>query len=74
VPLSGASVFQKGDVVVFWEGQPRWVVEVKRRKSGFKELYKWLQEAHIVFHRADRSPWLVTMNVQTFWELVGKCT
>jgi len=74
VPLSGASVFQKGDVVVFEKGRPKWVIEVKRRKNGFRELYKWLQEADIVFHRADRLPWLVTMDVRTFWELVGKCT
>lgn len=73
VPLSGASVFQKGDVVIFIDGQPRWVVEVKRRKKGFVELYRWLEEADIVFHRSDRAQWLVTMDVQTFWELVGKC-
>ena len=70
VPLSGASLFQKGDVVIFEQGSPKWVIEVKRRKRGFLELYKWLREADIVFHRADRSPWLVTMEVGTFWKLL----
>lgn len=70
VPLSGASSFQKGDIVVFENGTPKWIIEVKRRAEGFKEFYKWLEGAHFVFCRADRSPWLVVMRSEEFLKLL----
>lgn len=47
----------------------RWV-EVKARKDGFRQFYKWLQDdATIVAHRGDRQPWLVTMTLDDFLDL-----
>lgn len=45
VPLSGATSFQKGDIVIETvEGSPI-IVEVKSRKSEFKRIYTLLEDA-----------------------------
>ena len=69
VPLSGASEFQKGDVVVFEKGHPQWVVEVKRRARGFEMLYRFLERADLLFVRADRKDWIVCMELETLKKL-----
>ena len=47
----------------------RWV-EVKRRKSGWKQLYAWLaDDAQIIAMRADRKEWLVCMTLDTFLDI-----
>ena len=62
VPLSGATEFAKGDVVI----ANRYRAEVKLRKNGFKELYQWLDGNDFLFGKADRKPYLVIMTFDTF--------
>lgn len=57
---------QRGDVIGI-PGIGR--AEVKIRKDGFKQLYKWLDDNNALFVRADRKEWLVVMSAG---ELVGK--
>jgi len=52
-------------------------VEVKRRKSGMKTQYDWLNQARshtndppVVFFRADRSDWVVVTPVEHYLELL----
>ena len=66
IPLSGATEFQKGDVIV-----ENYIGEVKWRKDGFKEIYKWLGDNDFLFIKADRKPYLVVMDIETFIELIG---
>lgn len=44
VPLSGATTFAKGDVLVIIGGERKYA-EVKARKNGFKSIYKILENA-----------------------------
>src|SRR5690625_3530045 len=68
VPLSGAAGGSyTGDVTGLGM---RW--EVKRRKDGFKELYKWLDGAGALAVRADRKEWLVVMPLETLLEMLGE--
>ncbi len=34
-------------------------IEVKRRKNGFEQLYKWLKNTDFLFVRADRKDYIV---------------
>ena len=45
--------------------------EVKRRKDGFRELYKWLESAGVLFMRADRKGWIVAMPIERYKELMS---
>lgn len=52
-------------------------IEVKRRKTGMKTQYDWVQQARshtmdppVVFFRADRSEWLVITPVDHYLELL----
>jgi hypothetical protein len=65
IPLSGATEYKKGDIEV--EG---YTGEVKLRKNGFKELYKWLENADILFLKADRKEYLAVMPVGLFKDLL----
>lgn len=65
VPLSGSTDFQKGDVIVAGG-----VGEVKLRRNGFKEIYKWLNDRDWLFLKADRCPYLVVMQLDKFIKLV----
>ena len=65
VPLSGSTSFAKGDVVV--EGL---VGEVKLRKDGFRQIYKWLDDKDLLFLKADRKPYLVVMELDEFMKLL----
>ncbi len=64
VPLSGAVEGFKGDLLI--EGE---TAEVKARRDGFKELYKWLEGNSYLFLKADRKPVLVVMELDTFIKL-----
>lgn len=69
VPLSGsAGGPYAGDVE--WPGVGRG--EVKRRKSGFRQLYTWLEGRDFLALRADRQEWLVVMRLEKVMELIGK--
>lgn len=75
VPLSGALKSEKlsCDITLPVNGNTK-RGEVKRRKTGFATLYKWLNEdkhSNYLFMRQDNAEWLVTMSIQEFIELVG---
>tara|TARA_B100000780_G_scaffold153283_1_gene107144 strand:- start:897 stop:1241 length:345 start_codon:yes stop_codon:yes gene_type:complete len=52
-------------------------IEVKRRKSGFKTAYGYIDQASkhakgepVVFFRADRQPWIVMISMDHYMELL----
>lgn len=70
VPLSGAQEGYRNDVIglgLEWE--------VKRRKSGFKQLYEWIEDTRempdAVALRTDNKQWLVVMTLDKFVEVMG---
>lgn len=65
VPLSGASEFKKGDVVV--QGRTG---EVKVRGSGFKKIYEWLGANDFLAIKADRREYLIVLRVDDFVNLL----
>lgn len=65
IPLSGSTEFQKGDVIV-----EDFICEVKLRKDGFREIYKWLEGNDILFIKADRKPYLVVMPVDLLRDML----
>lgn len=68
VPLSGAAGGSfTGDVRALGL-----TFEVKRRRDGFRELYKWLDCVDALAVRADRRPWLVVMPLGTLLELLQR--
>jgi hypothetical protein len=70
VPLSGSIGGEHSNDVILPNG---WRAEVKRRKSGMKQLYDWLNQSSpdVVAFRADRKPWLVVLPLDKFLELMG---
>jgi hypothetical protein len=67
VPLSGAAGGKyTGDVDVPALG----IGEVKRRKNGFRQIYKWLGDNDFLAIRADRQPWLVVMPIDKVQGLI----
>lgn len=72
VPLSGALKGRlAGDVNCIIHGKEK-KIEVKRRKSGFKTIYKYLEQdnSDFVFMREDRNDWIVCMKFDKFLDLV----
>ena len=63
VPLSGSVEGYEGDILVEL-GDRELVAEVKRRKDGFKSLYRWLEGRDLMFIRSDRHEWLVVMRLE----------
>jgi hypothetical protein len=52
-------------------------IEVKRRKSGLKTAYGYIEQAAkhntgepVVFFRADRKPWIVMVGVEHYMDLL----
>ena len=52
-------------------------IEVKRRKSGFKTAYSYIDQASnhakgepVVFYRSDRQPWIVMISIDHYMELL----
>lgn len=71
VPLSGALKGKlSGDVDCTIKGESK-KIEVKRRKDGFKELYKFIEQddSDYIFMRADRKEWLIVMTFDEWLEL-----
>lgn len=69
IPLSGAAGGDfSGDVVVPGLG----VGEVKRRRDGFKQLYKWIESNDFLAIRADRQEWLVVMPIDKVQQLMDE--
>jgi Holliday junction resolvase len=75
VPVSGVSPIMKGDVVVKVCEGLELVVECKRRTGGYKEMFKWLDEAEgkgvdmLVLGVGKRKP-VVVMRIDKFIDLV----
>lgn len=71
VPLSGAVEGYSNDVIAY-----DMQFEVKRRKSGFKQLYEWVEDERekpdAVALRTDNKQWLVCMTLDKFKELMEK--
>lgn len=52
-------------------------IEVKRRKSGMKTQYDWIEQAKhhakgepVVFFRADRKEWITMVSIEHYMELL----
>lgn len=72
VPLSGALKGNlAGDINTIIAGKEK-KIESKRRKDGFKELYKFIEQdqCNYIFMRADRKEWIVAMTFPEWLELV----
>lgn len=67
VPLSGATVFQKGDVILDDK-----VLELKHHESGFKSLYSFLEGADYLIVKQNMYDPLVTMRLVDFIYLYKK--
>ncbi|MGM7719425.1 hypothetical protein [Metabacillus sp. Hm71] len=69
VPLSGAQEGYSNDVIGLGLA-----FEVKARKTGFKTLYDWVlderEKPDAVAIKVDNKPWLVTMTLDKFLELM----
>ncbi len=54
-------------------------IEVKRRKSGMKTQYDWIEQANrhgkgepVLFFRADRKSWITMVSLDHYMELLRK--
>jgi hypothetical protein len=52
-----------------WRGRD---VEVKRRKEGWKQVYRWLEDAQLLVFRADRCEWLVALRLDELLDLLDE--
>jgi len=71
VPLSGSASGFKGDVHIK-VGRETWVIEAKKRKSGFKFLYKHLEGADILVVGEDRNRALAVIDLEDLLDLLAK--
>jgi len=71
VPLSGASDAMKGDLILNKTGGDKWVIEVKCRKDGFKQIYDWKDTHDALVIKADNKKALVVVDFDDFLELVA---
>jgi hypothetical protein len=76
VPVSGVSKAMKGDVIVK-VGDSVFCFECKRRTGGYKELFRWIEEArgkglHAVILGVGRQKPVVVLQIDTFIELLGR--
>ena len=69
VPLSGGASI-KGDVVVK-DGVDEWVLEIKCRASGFKQIYEWLGDNDALVIKADNKRELVVLDMGDFFDLLA---
>ena len=68
VPLSGGGSI-KGDVIV--KGKGDWVLEIKCRATGFKQIYDWLGDNDALVIKADNKPELVVLDMGDFFDLLA---
>jgi hypothetical protein len=74
VPLSGATNFAKGDVVVTSPGGIKWTIEAKKRANGFKTIYGWLDgDCDLLVIGADGAskPALAVLPLSDFFDLLA---
>lgn len=77
VPLSGATNFHKGDVVVTATGGVKWTIEAKKRANGFRTIHAWLEkgDCDLLVIGADRKAALAVLPLADFFDLLaGKHT
>ena len=77
VPVSGTAPAMKGDVVVKVGKNLELVVECKRRTGGYKELFKWVEEAvgkgvDVLVLGVGRQKPIVVMRIDKFIGLILK--
>lgn len=70
VPLSGGAPDFSGDILLKI-GEKEYRCEVKARKDGFKQIYKWLEERDILIIKADRKEYLILVPFEIFINLIG---
>jgi hypothetical protein len=71
VPLSGATEFAKGDVIV-GNSAGDWTIEAKKRGASFKQLYAWLDaDCDLLAIAADRQPVLAVLPIEDFFDLLA---
>lgn len=58
------------DILCAIDGRDR-IIEVKVRANGFSSLYTFLKDSWACVHKADRKPYLITMELQDFLALVA---
>ena len=61
VPLSGGASIKGDD----------WVLEVKCRASGFKQIYEWLGDNDALVIKADNKRELVVLDMGDFFDLLA---
>jgi len=74
VPLSGGASHTpiKGDVIVSArKGADEWVMEIKCRADGFKNLYKWKGDHDALVIKADNKSELAIIDLDDFFELLS---
>ena len=62
--------YHERDIRCGIDGEDRFI-EVKGREKGFCSLYQFLNDNFAVVHRADRKPWLITMEFEDWLRLSG---
>jgi Holliday junction resolvase len=77
VPVSGVAPAMKGDVVVRVKDGIELVVECKRRTGGYKELFRWVEEAmgkgvDILVLGVGRQKPVVVLRIDKFIELLKR--
>jgi len=75
VPVSGASSAMKGDVVVKVSRGLELFIECKRRTGGYKELFRWVEDAlgkgvDVLVLGVSRQKPVVIMRIDKFIELI----
>jgi len=71
IPLSGSAGGRySGDLTVPVIGRGL-VVEVKVRKTGFSQLYRWLSNRDLLILKADRRPPIVALPLALAAEIAG---
>lgn len=71
VPLSGSASGFKGDVHIK-KGRETWVIEAKKRASGFKFLYQHLEGADVLVVAEDRNRALAVLDLEDFLDLLAR--
>ena len=69
VPLSGGGSI-KGDVIINNDIE-EWVLEVKCRANGFKEIYKWIENNDALIIKADNKKALAVLDMNDFFNILS---
>jgi hypothetical protein len=77
VPVSGVAPAMKGDVVVRLGEGFELIVECKRRTGGYKELFRWVEEAmgkgvDVLVLGVGRKKPVVVVRIDKFIELLKR--